>query len=203
MSGGPSPIWVFLDANVLLPQYLRTVLLDLAHAGLLVAHWSPEVLAEVRRNLVSAKFKVTPAKADALLATLARGFPAALVQNHARHRARFEGRVDAKDLHVATAAYHLSLPTQANKSVALVSNNLKDLPATAFEGTRVHVTRANEFLEGLLTDQPEAVTKTLLTTCHRLRQPRIGQEDLLHLLERNACKGFAAKLADAWGFDAA
>lgn len=203
MSAVISPIWVFLDANVLLPQYLRTVLLDLTHAGLLVAHWSPEVLAEVRRNLVSVRFKVPPAKADALVTTLARGFPAALVQDHAQHRARFEGQVDAKDLHVATAAYHLSLPRQANRSVVLVSNNLKDLPATAFAGTRVHTARANEFLEGLLTDQPEAVARTLLRTCHRLSQPRIDQEDLLLLLNRSACKGFAAKLAAAWGFDAA
>jgi hypothetical protein len=57
--------FVFLDANILLPQYLRVVMLDLADAGLLIPHWSLEVLGEVRRNLH--QFGVESAKAEKLV----------------------------------------------------------------------------------------------------------------------------------------
>ncbi|NDZ14461.1 hypothetical protein C7T35_35255 [Variovorax sp. WS11] len=42
---------VYLDANVLIPEYLRSVFLDLSHAGLIQAHWGKQVLVEVRRIL--------------------------------------------------------------------------------------------------------------------------------------------------------
>lgn len=42
----------FLDANILIPQYLRMVFLELAEAGLVQIHWSDDVLIETRRNLV-------------------------------------------------------------------------------------------------------------------------------------------------------
>ncbi len=44
---------LYLDANILLPEYLRAVFLDLADEGLVTVHWGKQVLAEVRRNLVS------------------------------------------------------------------------------------------------------------------------------------------------------
>ena len=55
---------LYLDANILLPEYLRTVFLDLADEGLVRVHWSRQVLAEVRRNLVSQKFGLSPESTD-------------------------------------------------------------------------------------------------------------------------------------------
>jgi len=52
---------LYLDANVLLPAYLRAVILDLADAELVRVHWGEQVLAEVRRNLIRPKFDMTPA----------------------------------------------------------------------------------------------------------------------------------------------
>jgi len=56
----------FLDANILLPQYLRAVFLDLAAAGVIRVHWTSEILVEVRRNLVSQRkvFGLSDAAAD-------------------------------------------------------------------------------------------------------------------------------------------
>ena len=48
----PGPVQVFLDANVLNPQNLRAVFLELADAREIRVHWTREVLDEVRRNLV-------------------------------------------------------------------------------------------------------------------------------------------------------
>jgi PIN domain len=80
---------VLLDTNVLLPEYLRTVFLDLADAGLLAPHWSQDILSEFRRNLVSDKFGVDPGKADGLLKMMNEAFPDALVRGYAKHKARF------------------------------------------------------------------------------------------------------------------
>ena len=57
---------LFLDANILLPQYLRAVFLDLAAAGVIRVHWTSEILVEVRRNLVSQRkvFGLSDAAAD-------------------------------------------------------------------------------------------------------------------------------------------
>ncbi|MBK6851218.1 MAG: hypothetical protein IPG93_06365 [Burkholderiales bacterium] len=35
---------LYLDANILLPEYLRSIFLDLADSGLVHVNWSPQVL---------------------------------------------------------------------------------------------------------------------------------------------------------------
>ena len=60
---GAGPL-VYLDANILLSQYLRSVFLDLADAGLLRAHWGRQVLEEVRRNLLEPSIARTAAQAE-------------------------------------------------------------------------------------------------------------------------------------------
>lgn len=70
---------VYLDANVLLPQYLRSVFLDLADAGLIRVYWGRQVLEEVGRNLVQSAFGKTARQAVRLLRTITQAFPDALV----------------------------------------------------------------------------------------------------------------------------
>ncbi len=49
----PAPFVVVLDANVLFPFTLRDTLLRAAAAGLYQVRWSPMILDEMERNLVS------------------------------------------------------------------------------------------------------------------------------------------------------
>ena len=42
---------VFADANVLFPPALRYLLIELADAGVIRLHWSPEVLKELVRAI--------------------------------------------------------------------------------------------------------------------------------------------------------
>lgn len=187
---------VFLDTNILLPQYLRVVMLDLADARLLVPHWSPEVLQEVRRNLY--QFGVESAKTEKLIGVLGQAFPGALVEGYEKEKEKFIGKVDPKDVHVAAAAYNLSRRTR--KTVVLVSHNLKDLPSEAFVGTLVRTARPGQFLKNLLDNHPVEVAETLIATCHRLKNPKLAPEDLLMILERSGCADFAASLAAVWGY---
>lgn len=48
---GVPPV-VFLDANIPIPEYLRSIFLELSETGLLQANWSAGVLVETRRNLI-------------------------------------------------------------------------------------------------------------------------------------------------------
>lgn len=88
---------LYLDANVLLPQYLRAVFLDLADAGVVRLHWGKEVLAEVRRNLLGPKFGITADSVRKLLAAMERAFPDALVQGGENFKAQFQGKIDPKE----------------------------------------------------------------------------------------------------------
>ena len=79
---------LYLDANVLLPEYLRAVTLDLADAELVRVHWGEQILAEVQRNLLKPKLGMTPASVDKLLRDMRNAFPDALVLGSAGRAAR-------------------------------------------------------------------------------------------------------------------
>ena len=102
-------VHIFLDANVLIPEYLRTVFLDMAEAGLFQPYWSPSVLEETRRNLIDPDiYGLEMAKVDQLLKCLNEGFPGALVQGSEKYVAAFKGKTDSKDQHVAAGALKVS-----------------------------------------------------------------------------------------------
>lgn len=89
---------IFLDANVLIPEYLRTVFLDMAEAGLFQPYWSPGVLEETRRNLIDPDvYGLEVAKVDQLLKCLNKVFPNASVQGSEKYEAAFKGKTDSKD----------------------------------------------------------------------------------------------------------
>src|SRR5688500_8953497 len=73
----------FLDANVIVPPVLRDTLLRTAEAGLYHARWSADTLDELVRVLLRyARFGVTQARADRLVAQMERTFPDALVSGY-------------------------------------------------------------------------------------------------------------------------
>ena len=65
---GVRPV-VFLDANILIPEYLRSIFLELSEAGLLQANWSEGVLVETRRNLIDpeGRFGLDAVRVDRML----------------------------------------------------------------------------------------------------------------------------------------
>lgn len=191
---------VLLDANILIPEYLRAVFLDLGDAGLLRPYWSSEILKEVRRNLISPKFGLSPVNVDHMLACMKTAFPDALVQGYQKLEKQFVVMVDNKDLHVAAAAWRLSQHTYGGQAVVLVTSNIKDLPNAAFTNMQVTSARPDRVLQDLLSIYPAELPVVLKAMCERFKRPAITQEDLLGILENSQCKGFAAKLATAWGF---
>ena len=196
IEAGRAPL-LYLDANVLLPEYLRTIFLDLADAGLVHVHWGEEVLDEVRRNLVKPRFGLPPAVVDHQLRQWAEAFPAALVTDSQALERRFTGKTDTKDTHVAAGALKLS-ESVPGQPVVLVTSNLRHFPAVAFAGMAVEPARPGVVLKELLSREPR-VPEVLDAMLQRFRNPPLSREDLLDILDASNCGAFAAALAAAWG----
>jgi hypothetical protein len=65
--------------------------------------------------------------------------------------------VHEKDRHVAAAAYKLSQVEWPGIPVALVTNNLKDFPLQAFEGTQIVRFSPAEYLDALFNEESTQV----------------------------------------------
>lgn len=191
---------VFLDANILIPQYLRMVFLELAEAGIVQIHWSEDVLTETRRNLVKpgGNFQLDAKAVDRLLVLMRKYFPQALVYGYKSLEANFVGKTDAKDEHVAAAALKRSLAVSGGEVVVLVTSNISDLPQSAFTGTMVRVARPGRFLTDLLRIEPR-VAGVIDTKLRKLLNPKTSREDLLRIMDNSQCQTFADALAAAWG----
>jgi predicted nucleic acid-binding protein len=196
VTAGQVPL-LYLDANVLLPAYLRAVILDLADAELVRVHWGEQVLAEVRRNLLKPKFGMTPSAVDKLLRDMRNAFPDALVLGSEVLEPEFEGMTDPKDAHVAAGALKLSR-RYGGQPVLLVTGNIRHLPETAFRETVVRPVRPGAVLKDLLAVQP-AVADVLDAMLQRFENPAVSREDPLAILDASNCRAFATALGDAWG----
>lgn len=97
--------WVaVLDADVLIRMPDCDLLLEVAETGLYAIRWSPQILAEVRKNLPKANPRITPERVDRRMATMESQFPEALVSNGDAMLASVPGRVHPKDRHVVATA---------------------------------------------------------------------------------------------------
>lgn len=192
---------LYLDANVLLPAYLRAIFLDMADAGLVRVHWGEQVLIEVRRNLLKPRFGIKPEAVDKLFDNLHQAFPDALVPSSEALESRFRGTTDPKDAHVAAGALCLSQASPAHREVLLVTGNIKHLPPAAFEGTLVRPVKPGVVLTELLAAEPW-VSDVLDAMLKRFRSPPMSRTDLLDILDASNCRAFATALGHAWGFTA-
>lgn len=192
---------IFLDANVLIPEYLRSVFLDMAEAGLFLPYWSPRVLEETHRNLIDSDvYGIDVKKVDRLLNCLKEGFPKALVRGSETYEATFEGRTDSKDQHVAAGALKVSLSVHEGMSVILVTHNVKDLPQRAFEGSPVLCVRPDTLLTEVAKTWPTETDKALRAMLSRLKNPSVNETDLLDYMVGSGCPVFADALAELWGY---
>ena len=195
-------VHIFLDANVLIPEYLRTVFLDMAEAGLFQPYWSPSVLEETRRNLIDPDiYGLEMAKVDQLLKCLNEGFPGALVQGSEKYVAAFKGKTDSKDQHVAAGALKVSQSVHEGLPVLLVTHNAVDLPQWAFEGSPVLRVRPDTLLSEVARTWPSETGSALQAMLQRLKRPKVTETDLLDYMVGSGCPVFADELAKLWGYD--
>ncbi|MBA3822969.1 MAG: PIN domain-containing protein [Ktedonobacterales bacterium] len=162
-----------LDANVLFPASLRDTLLRAAENKLYHAYWTPLILEEMRRNVVS-KGKMTESQAQRLVTTLSRVFPDSIVPDtYQQHIATLTN--DPKDRHVLAAA----IESEANFIVTL---NLSDFPRAALLPHHVVAISPDAFLLQLFQDAPATLKTIIRSQAAALRNPPLLLRDVLTIL---------------------
>lgn len=137
MSHIANPFVVVIDANVLYPFRIRDVLLHFALGGLFRARWTDEIIDEWTRNLVQKKPEVADSVQSQLRA-IRQNFEGCWVSG-------YESLIDTLDLpdpndrHVLAAAIKCS-------AQHIVTDNLKDFPASELERYDIEAISADDFL---------------------------------------------------------
>jgi predicted nucleic acid-binding protein len=177
------PFPAFLDTCVLYPAYLCDTLLRLAEATAFRPLWSPDVLAELRRNLI--ELGIPPERVDRRISQMTRSFPDALVTGY---ESLIDGMTnDPKDRHVLAAA------VRANAEV-LVTFNIGDFPEPALKPYDVSAIHPDEFLLDQLDLYPGVTVAVLRQQAASYRREPTTAAGVLVLLERTGVPRFAAEM---------
>lgn len=195
------PRVVLVDANIFFAPRLRDLLMYLHAAEIVNIHWTRKIEAEWSKNVV-AKQDADPIATQACL----RGMRAAVddweVSGYQKYESRFP-KVDAKDRHVAAAAYKLSLDVWSGQAVTLLTQNLKDFPAQDFKSTAVVVYSAGAYLDALFLADPKGVEGVVATCQSKLKKPRKSRADYVEILLAHGCVEIANHMARLWRVDIA
>lgn len=168
---------VVLDACVMLPQTLNDLLLTLADAELYSPVWTPDLLAEVERNLCSDKFGKTPEQAATRVRRMREAFPFAEEESRGYRELIPAMTNDDKDRHVLAAAV-------SSGAELIVTSNLKDFPASSIEPFDIAVISPDEFLCDQLDLDPALVLESMQQVVSRNRTPPRTLGELLTSLEK-------------------
>lgn len=174
---------VVLDACVLYPFTLRDTLLSLAENGLYEAHWTDEILEEMRRNLVKTG-QTTEVNSQRLIKQLNTVFEDALVTGYNHLIASMTN--DPKDRHVAAAAV-------ACKAEIIVTFNLRHFRPAALSPFQLKAQSPDTFLTNLLSPHPKEIPQIIQNQAKEYRKPPITLSELLTILAKQVSK-FAALL---------
>lgn len=162
-----------VDANVLYSIEVTDLLLTLATRHQFRLHWSPEILDEVKRNLMK-RVDLPSAAISYRIEMMNRALPAALNEAPA-------GLIDTMpikhhDRHVLALAVH----TGAD---AIITHNLRDFPSSACKQLGVEAISPDDFLVREAQYNPTAVVGALADIAKRRRRPPKTIPEILDRLE--------------------
>lgn len=160
---------VLLDACVLVPQRLSSLLLTFAEEGLFAPRWSEQILAETERALTK-KLGVSTDRANRRVTAMCDAFPEASV--HGFETLQRDLTCHPKDRHVLAAAI-------ATGAETLVTINVKDFPDEACAPHDVAVTDPDVFLLGLLAQDERACATAVEREAIRMRRPPMTTHEVL------------------------
>lgn len=193
------PRVALIDANVFFAPRMRDLIMHLHAEELINVHWTREIESEWTRNVV-AKQGADAKAIQACLEGMRDAVPGWEVTGYSKHVDKFEA-VDAKDRHVAAAAHKLSLDDWPGQAVALVTKNVKDFPAKAYEETKVTRFSLGAYVEALRAAEPERVARVAETCRKKLKSPSLDKERYVAVLMTHGCTGLANALATTWSVE--
>lgn len=166
----------FLDANVLYPATLRSVLIELALSGAFRPLWSERVHDEWTDALQRDRPDMSPDKIMRTRALMLAHVDDAMVTDY-EHLIDTLTLPDPKDRHVLAAAIH-------GGATIIVSANVRDFPATALVAYDIMALPPDEFICSLLADDAQAVIAALSADRASLKNPPMTTDSYLAALER-------------------
>ncbi len=156
---------VLYDANVLYPAPLRDLLMQLAFEEIIQAHWTKEIHEEWIRNIIQNRSDLNLKSMQAVAELMNSSVEGALLQG-------FEALIlnltlpDPDDRHVLAASIH-------GKVQKIITNNLKDFPASHLEPYELVAQSPDEFILELLETNNQQVLSALRNVQSRLRKPPV------------------------------
>lgn len=158
----PAP-W-FLDACVLYPQLLRSILVGVAEAGLVRPYWSDRVLTEWRIAAARAGGMTAEAEARARAEEMAARFPDACLTPDPALEASLR-LPDPGDTHVAAAAAATEPPA------TIITLNMRDFPARRLAPHGLSATHPDGALWALHDTAPDAIDHAIRASLAALSRP--------------------------------
>ncbi len=178
---------VLYDACVLYPAPLRDLLMRLALADLFRARWTDEIHDEWIRNVRANRPDISPGSLARCRELMDRHVPDCLV-------AGYEALIptltlpDPDDRHVLAAAIH-------GGAQLIVTFNLRDFPPPALERYGIQAIHPDEFVVGLLDEQPASVLEAMRLQRAGLKNPPKSVVEYLATLTQCGIAATATRVA--------
>lgn len=188
------PRRALVDANIFFAPRMRDLFMYLYEQGLIEIHWTTQIEDEWTRNVI-VKHGARPASIERCKQGMRDAVPGWEVADYGRYEADYPS-VDAKDRHVAAAARKLA--EDYEEPVLLVTRNLRDFPAGAFDGKRVARMAMGQFLAQVHSAAPGPFGKVIEICRTKLRVPPCSRAEYINLLIQNDCKTLAKRMALVW-----
>ena len=163
-----------LDANVLYPATLRSLLIDLSLQGLYHAHWTDRLHDEWTRNLVLNRPDLDPVKLQRTRELMDRAIDTAKISGYEPLIPRLQ-LPDPDDRHVVAAALH-------GKAELIVTRNLRDFPEEVLEPLGLQAIHPDQLVQTFLARDPALVLEALRTGRARFRAPPLSAPEMLKAL---------------------
>lgn len=170
------PFTAVFDANVLYPAAQRDLLMRLAVRRLFSGRWTEQILDEMERAIVRRQ----PELAGRLKRTrelMCRAVPDCLVEG-------YEPLIDALQLPDPDDRHVLAAAIRCGAQV-IVTNNIRDFPATYLESFGIEAQSADQFLTYLVDLSPAVIATTLQQQADSFTKPPMTLDELLGSLARS------------------
>ncbi|GGR34535.1 PIN domain-containing protein [Deinococcus ruber] len=183
-----SSVKALLDANVLYPATLRSLLIDLSLQGLYQAHWTDALQDEWIRNLLLHRPDLDPAKLQRTRVLMDRALDTARITDYEARMPQLQ-LPDPDDRHVLAAALHGGVDL-------IVTQNLRDFPTAVLEPLGLQALHPDRFVQNLLETDTTAVLEALRVGRARFRAPPLSVAELLGMLERQGLPMTVSRLRE-------
>ncbi len=183
-----------IDACVLYSPLKRNLILSLAEVELYRIGWSEEILLEtqcaIEKYLVKKGCENPSDRAGRACDAMRKAFPDAAIADYESLKVNSGQLPDEGDVHVVAAA----IKAKAN---IIVTENVKDFPASIVSGHGIEVKTADEFIADAIDLNPLLAISAIKRMRLRFQKPGMTPDALLLHMEQIGLTLSAAQLKDS------